>query len=318
MNLNQKIADCFSEIADLLELQDASVFRIRAYRRATAIVQNLPKDASKYSEAELKSIAGIGQDLSDKILEYAKTGRIKYLTEQRKKFSPGLLKILKIPSVGPKSAKLFHDKLKIKNIAELKKAARSGRLLELPGIKEKTMQNILEGIELLRKGGGKRQPIVLVEPIAKKIISQLKKIPGLKKIDIAGSLRRKKPTIGDIDILVVASHPKRVMESFTKMLDVEKILGKGETKSSILLDSGIQVDLRVVPAESWGAALMYFTGNKSHNIRLRKVAISKSWKLNEYGIFRKSDNRKLAGKTEQEMYRKLGLKYLRPEEREES
>ncbi len=316
MNFNQKLSRAFAEIADLLELQDANVFRIRAYRTAASVLQNLPKLADEISREKLEKISGIGKDLAAKILEFAESGKIEFLEKQRKKFPRGFLKILEIPTFGPKTAKLFFEKLGIKNIRDLKRAAKSGELARLRGIREKTVENILAGIELLAKNKIERRPISEVLPIARKIVRWLQNSGTVEQVKIAGSLRRKRATIGDVDLLGISKNPKRVMEVFVKFPDVRKILGRGKTKSSVLLTSGLQVDLRIVTAESFGAALLYFTGSKNHNIELRKIAIRKGWKLNEYGLFLISDGRKIAGKTEKEIYEKLGVKFLSPEKRE--
>jgi len=316
MNPNKEIAQAFSEIADLLELQNESVFRIRAYRAAASILTNLPKSVAKIPPEELQNISGIGEDLSAKIVEFIEKEKISFLEKQKRKFPKGFLQLLAIPGLGPKTAQLLQKKLAVKNLRDLKRAAKKGDLLKLPGVKEKTVANILEGIELIEQHKVERQPFSRVLPIARKIIQHLKKSKTVSRIEIAGSLRRKRPTIGDIDLLATARSPERAMEAFAKFADTAKILGRGKTKSSILLKNGLQVDLRIVPTGSFGAAWLYFTGNKNHNIELRKIAIKKGWKLSEYGLFRSSDNKKLAGKTEQEVYEKLGQKFPKPEKRE--
>ncbi len=316
MSLNKQIAQAFNEIADLLELQNESVFRIRAYRAAASILTNLPKSVKGIRNEDLQKIGGIGKDLSAKIVEFTEKGKIEFLEKQKRKFPKGFLQLLRIPTLGPKTTKLLHDKLGIENIRGLKKAARSGKLLQLEGVKEKTVENILSGIELIEKHKSERRLISEILPLAKKIIRDLKRTKVVSRIEIAGSLRRKRATIGDVDLLATARNLERTMEAFTKLKGVKKIIGKGKTKASILLENGLQVDLRIVDAESFGAAWLYFTGNKSHNIELRKIAIRNGWKLNEYGLFQVSDKKKIAGKTEKEIYEKLGMKFLKPEKRE--
>ncbi|MCF7846451.1 MAG: hypothetical protein K9L85_04425 [Candidatus Peribacteraceae bacterium] len=311
---NSDLAAAFREIADLLEFENANVFRIRAYRTAATIVENLPRPASEFSESELDALPGLGPDLVGKILEFCASGRIQFLEKRKRKFPRGFLEILKIPGLGPKTAQKFLKELGIKNLSELKRAANNGSLEKLPGVQAKTVANILDGIELLRGHKTERRPFGEAKKIAGKIIRQMRTASAVTKIETAGSLRRRRPTIGDIDLLATSKNPNRAMEIFTKLPDVQKILGRGETKSSVLLKNGMQVDLRIVPAKSFGAALLYFTGNKNHNIYLRKLAIKKGWKLNEYGLFEKSKN--LASQTEKSIYKKLGEKYLPPEKRE--
>jgi len=316
MNLNQELARAFNEIADLLELQDANTFRVRAYRAAAAVIQNLPRSVDKIPREKIEQISGIGKDLAAKISEFAENGRIEFLERERRKFPRGFLQLLAIPTLGPKTAKLFFEKLEIKNLRDLKRAAKSGALLALPGIKEKTVENILAGIELLAKNKIERRPISEVLPIARKILRWLKNSKTVERIEIAGSLRRKRATIGDVDLLGISKNPERAMEVFVKFPEVRKIIGRGKTKSSTLLENGLQVDLRIVSAGSFGAAWLYFTGSKNYNIELRKIAIRNGWKLNEYGLFRISDGRKIAGETEKEIYKKLGINFLPPEKRE--
>ena len=314
MNLNQKIAAQFHEIADLLELENANVFRIRAYRTGASILQNLPKSVAKISRADLPKISGIGVDLADKIVEFRETGKIKFLEKKKRGFPRGFLEILRIPGLGPKTARRLHTELNIRNVRELERAAKRGELETLEGIRAKTVANILDGISLIRGNKTERRPFGEAQKIARKIVGQIRRAKVIEKIEVAGSLRRKRPTIGDIDLLATAKNSQKAFELFTGLADVQKILGRGPTKSSVLLKNGMQVDLRIVPTKSLGAALLYFTGNKNHNIHLRKVAIKHGWKLNEYGLFEQSKN--LASQTEKAIYQKLGEKYLPPEKRE--
>lgn len=314
MNLNQKIAAAFREIADLLELENANVFRVAAYRAGAAVVENLPRPANEFSAAELDALPGLGTDLIAKILEFSKSGKIKFLETERKNFPKGFLEILKIPGLGPKTARKFYEKLGIKNLRELEKAAKNGALEKLPGVRAKTVANILDGIQLLRGHKTERRPFGEAHKIAEKIVRQLRRAQVVTRIEIAGSLRRRRPTIGDIDLLATAKNPAKAFAVFTELPEAQKILGRGTTKASLLLQNGMQVDLRIVPAKSFGAALLYFTGNKNHNIHLRKIAIKKGWKLNEYGLFENS--KMLASLTEKAIYQKLGEQYLSPEKRE--
>ena len=313
---NQEIAGIFNEIADLLEIKGENPFRIRAYRRAAQNLEGLTKDVAALSREELLEIPGIGHDLAEKIEEYIKTEKVKSLEDIKKEVPEGLAALLSVPSLGPKTAKLLYEKLKIKNVDELEKLAREHKLIGLPGIKEKTEENILRGIEMLKRGK-ERQPLGRVLPVAHEIIEHLEKATHIEKINIAGSLRRMKDTVKDIDILATSKNPHDVMKAFVHLPQVKEVLMHGLTKSSIVIKEGLQVDLRVVEDESYGAALAYFTGSKEHNIRLREMAVKKGLKINEYGIFREKDNKKLGGKDEEDIYRILGLQYVFPELRED-
>jgi len=313
---NQEIAAIFNEIADLLEIKGENPFRIRAYQRAAMNIEGHSKNMADLTRKELLEIPGIGKDLADKIEEYLKTGKIASYEELKKEVPAGLSELLAVPSLGPKTAKLLHEKLKIKNIAELEELAKKHKLAGLPGIKEKTEENILKGIGLLKRGKD-RQPLGRVLPIASDIVEYLRKNAPVKKISMAGSLRRMKETIRDIDILITSENPHDVMKAFVHLPDIKEVLMHGPTKSSIMTTEGIQVDLRVVEDESFGAALAYFTGSKEHNIRLREMALKKGLKLNEYGIFREKDNKKLGGKNEEDVYKILKLQYVPPEMRED-
>lgn len=314
---NQEIVRIFNDIADLLEIKGENPFRIRAYRRAALNIESLTKDVSEISKDELLKIPGIGQDLAGKIDEYVKTGRIQAYEDLKKDVPEGLSMLLSVPSLGPKTAKLLSEKLKIKNLEDLERFAREHKLSGLPGIKEKTEENIIKGIEMLKRGM-ERQPLGKVLPIANDILDQLKKKSPVNKITIAGSIRRWKDTIKDIDILATSRDPKAVMNAFVHLPNVKDVLMHGPTKSSVIIREGLQVDLRVVEEDSFGAAMAYFTGSKAHNIRLREMAVKSGLKINEYGIFREKDDKKLGGKEEEDIYRVLGLPFIPPELREDS
>ncbi len=313
---NKEIADIFNEIADILEIKGENPFRIRAYRRAGQHIEGLAKDIAGLSKEELLEIPGIGHDLAAKIEEYLKTGKVKSREDLRKEVPEGLAALLTVPGLGPKTAKLLYERLKIKNIDELEYLAREHKLGGLPGIKEKTEENILKGIGMVKRGK-ERQPLGRVLPIAYDIVERLRENTVVKKISVAGSIRRWKDTVRDIDILATSTTPKDVMKAFVHLPHIKEVLMHGPTKSSVVTDEGIQVDLRVVEEESFGAALAYFTGSKEHNIRLREMALKKGLKINEYGIFRESDNKKLGGKDEEDIYSILGLPYIQPELRED-
>ncbi len=313
---NQEIARIFNEIADLLEIKGENPFRIRAYRRAAQNIEGLPKSVEETPKEELLKVPGIGQDLAGKIEEYLKTGRMQAHEELKHEIPEGLLALLSVPSLGPKTSKLLYEKLKIKGIDDLERLASEHKLAGLPGIKEKTEENILKGIEMLKRGK-ERQPLGKVLPIANDILEHLKKKAPVDRIDLAGSLRRWKDTIKDIDILATSDNPKEVMKVFVHLPHVKDVLMHGPTKSTVIIHEDLQVDLRVVEKESYGAAMAYFTGSKEHNIRLREMAMKKGLKINEYGIFREKDNKKIGGEKEEDVYRILGLPYIPPELRED-
>jgi len=314
---NQKIARIFEEMADLLEIKGENPFRIRAYRKAALNIETLTEDVSTLiEEKRLNEIPGIGKDLAQKIEEIVKTGTLEQLEKLRKEIPSSLLELLSVPGLGPKTAKIIYDNLKIKSIEELEKVAKEHKLKGLPGIREKTEENILKGIEIL-KAGRERRRIDQAIAIAKSFINYLKNIKGVEKISEAGSVRRRKETIKDIDILVVSSNPAYVMERFISNPMVMEVISKGSTRSSIRTRDFMQVDLRVVEPQSFGSALAYFTGSKEHNIKLRDMAKGKGLKLNEYGIFNEITGEKLGGKEEEEIYRILGIQYIPPELRED-
>ncbi len=315
--LNQQIARIFGEMADILEIKGENVFRIRAYRRAAQNLDGLPRDVSQMTEEELLAVPGIGQDLAGKIRHYIETGKMEAYEELKKEVPEGLTLLLSVPGLGPKTAKLLHDKLKIKDIGDLERLAREHKLSGLPGIKQKTEENILRGVEMLKRGK-ERMPIGRVLPTANEILSQLREKAPVRKLALAGSLRRWKETIKDIDILATSEKPEKVMSAFVHLPMVKEVLMHGPTKSSVVISEGIQVDLRVVEEESFGAALAYFTGSKAHNIRLREMAVRDGLKLNEYGVFREKNDRLLGGEREEDVYRLLGLPFIPPELREDT
>ncbi|HEX8947855.1 MAG TPA: DNA polymerase/3'-5' exonuclease PolX [Dissulfurispiraceae bacterium] len=313
---NQELARIFNEIADRLEVKGENPFRIRAYRRAAMNLEGLPRSIEEVPEKELSAIPGIGRDLTDKITEYLHTGKIQSYEDLKGELPKELLTLLSVPSLGPKTAKLLYEKLHVKDLDELERLATEHKLAGLPNIKTKTEENILKGIAMLKRGR-ERQPLGRVFPIASDILGHLKRNAPVDRIDIAGSIRRWRDTIKDIDILAISGNPGKVMDVFVHMPDVKEILAQGPTKSSVIIHEGLQVDLRVVEKESYGAALTYFTGSKAHNIRLREIAIKKGLKVNEYGVFREKGNKRLGGEKEEDVYKLLGLPYIPPELRED-
>lgn len=313
---NVEIAKIFEEIADFLEILNENPFRIRAYRRAAKAMEALTEPVDRLPSEELLKLPGIGRDLAGKIREYLESGRITLHEELKNKIPRGLLHIMKIPGVGPKTAWFLYEKLGIKNIEELEEALIKGKLKGLPGFGTKTEENIKKGIIMFKKGR-ERTPLAKALPVAREIVHILEKIEGVKKVDIAGSIRRWKETVKDIDIVCATDRPEKVIEEFLKTPGIKKILAQGLTKVSVIHKSDIQIDLRIVNEKSYGSALAYFTGSKEHNIRIRELAKQKGLKINEYGVFKESDETFIAGEKEEDVYNVTGLPWIPPELRED-
>jgi DNA polymerase (family 10) len=315
---NQFVADILNEIADLLDIKGEIFFKTRAYRIAAQAIEVLEGDIETVvSEDRLTSISGIGEAIAKKITEIVETGRLEYLEELKKEIPEGLLGLLEIQSLGPKKVASLYRNLGITSIKKLRDACLQGELRNLDGFGVITELNILRGIALLEKTSG-RALLNVAFSDGNDYLEYLKNCDKIDAINIAGSLRRMKETIGDVDILASSNHPDDVMEYFIKYPDVDRVLLKGSTKTSVLLYDNLQVDLRVVKKESYGAALQYFTGSKEHNVAMRSLAIKKDFKLNEYGLFDKETETYIVGKTEEEIYNKLDLDYIEPELRENS
>ncbi len=315
---NLEIAKLFNEIADLLEIKDENVFKIRAYRRAAMNLESLTEEIEAVAaRGGLLEIAGIGKDLATKIQESLDTGRLEYLEGLRKEIPRGVVELMAIPGVGPKTAKLLFEKLHVDSVEKLEALGQEGKLLDLPGIKQKTVENILKGIQVVKKGR-ERMGLGRALPLAREIVQLLEKLPQVKKISMAGSLRRMRETAKDLDLLIASTKPAKVMEVFTSLPQVAEVLLQGDTKATICHREGVQVDLRVVGPECFGAALQYFTGSKAHNIRVRELASRKGLKVSEYGVFKEATGRRIAGATEEEVYKAIGLPYIPPELREDA
>ncbi|HDN95680.1 MAG TPA: DNA polymerase/3'-5' exonuclease PolX [Thermoplasmatales archaeon] len=309
---NQEIAKILYEIADLLEIEGVE-FKPRAYRRAAQNIESLSVDIEElYKKGQLDKIPGVGKSIAEKIKEYLETGKVRKLEELRKKIPVDIESLSAVEGLGPRMIKTLYEKLGVKNLDDLERVCKERRLRRLKGFGEKLERKILENIQLVKQRQQQRFLLGFVLPEANAIVEELK--PYVKKISLAGSIRRRKETIGDVDILAVADEPEYVMDLFTGMKRVEKVLAKGKTKSSVRLYGGIQVDLRIVEEESFGSALQYFTGSKEHNIEVRKIAIKHGYKLNEYGLFK--GEKKIAGKDEEEVYKALGMQWIPPELRE--
>lgn len=312
---NQELADIFDHIASILDIQGENPFKVRAYKRAVQVLENLTVQLSTPEDLDnLGKLPGIGDAISKKIKELLETGKLKYYEELKKSEYAPLVEFLKIPGIGPKHARLIYDNLKIKTVAQLEKAAKKGKLKGLFGLGEKTEENILKGLTQVRKYK-ERFPLAFIFPRAQAMLEELKKNSNIKKITLAGSLRRMRDTIADVDILAATNKPKSVADIFTKLPQVASVLAKGETKSSIVTKDGFQSDLRTVKPDEFGAAQHYFTGSKAHNIRIRSLGVKKKLKVNEYGVFK--GKKRIAGKTEEEVFKSVGLPFIPPEIRED-
>ncbi|MDD3725826.1 MAG: DNA polymerase/3'-5' exonuclease PolX [Candidatus Ratteibacteria bacterium] len=310
MGKNTEIADIFERIADALEFKGEMVFKVSAYRKAARMLREYSGDISSIHPSEIE---GIGKGMAEKIEEYLKTGRIKKYEEVIADIPEGLLELLNIPNMGPKTLHLLHKELGVNNLKDLERVLEEGKVAALPGMGEKKEENIKKGV-LLYKAGRSRIPLATALKVVREVISPLSDIS--EEISPAGSLRRMKETIGDIDILAAGEKTQEIVDIFTRQSYVREVIAKGDTKASIrTIYNNLQVDLRVVEKDCWGAALLYFTGSKAHNIKLRGIAKDRGLKINEYGVFR--GTKRIAGKTEDDVYRTLGIKFIPPELRED-
>ncbi|MGE5190161.1 MAG: DNA polymerase/3'-5' exonuclease PolX [Gemmatimonadota bacterium] len=314
---NAQIAQAFNEIADLLELKGENPFRIRAYRRAALNVEGMSQDLAALSDAELAALPGIGKDLAGKIRQHVATGRIDLREELKREIPAGLLEILRVPGIGPKTARMLFEKRRIGSLGDLEALAREGKLAGLPGIQEKTEENIRKGIALLKRIA-ERQPLGKVLPLAREIVDRLRKEVPSGTFELAGSIRRCRDTIGDVDVLGTGNDPEAIVSAFVRLPVAHEVVERGPTKCSVRTAEGVQVDLRVVERDSFGAALQYFTGSKAHNIKLREMASRRGLKINEYGVFREKDARRIAGAEEEDVYAAMGLPFIPPELREDA
>jgi DNA polymerase (family 10) len=312
---NRDVARLFTRYAMLLEIEDANPFRVRAYRNAARIVEELPKnvgDMIRQGE-DLSRLSGIGKDLAAKIREIVETGRLAKFEEARKRTPGELVDLTALPGLGAKRVRILHDELRINTLGDLEKAARAGKVRQLAGFGPRTEKRILKAIEQ-KLGTERRVKWSEAEEVARPLIRYLRAIDGVSRTVVAGSFRRCRETVGDLDILVTCAGPSNVMASFVSYEEVDEIISKGRTRATVRLRDGLQVDLRVVPEKSYGAALLYFTGSKAHNIALRKLAVKRGLKLNEYGVFKGREY--VAGRTEKAVYRQVKLPYIEPELRE--
>src|ERR1043166_7693723 len=315
---NAEIARLLSDVADLLGISAGNPFKVRAYRNAARTVADHPDPIAELvqgGEFDLTELPGIGGGIAKEITALVETGTLPQRQQLVATIPPGLLDLLRIPGLGPKRVKLFHDELKVNSVADLKAALEAGKIAKLPGFGPKLLEKIREGVAAAASGEGHKR-IVLheAEQYARAIVDYLKAGGGIDEIDVAGSFRRRKETIGDLDIVVTSSKPAAVIERFGKFGDVTHVAAQGDTRATVRLSGGLQVDLRVVEPSCFGAAMQYFTGSQAHNIELRKIAQAKNLKLNEYGVFRGS--KCISGQTERDVYAALGLDWIPPELRE--
>ena len=313
---NANIAAIFNEIADLLEIEEANPFRIRAYRNAARILSEWGDDVRNLLARgeDLTRLPGIGDDLAGKIREIVETGHCKALEKLRGELPAAVSELLHVPGLGPKRVRALWHELDVQTTEQLAEAAQEGRIRALPGFGAKTEANILQSVQA-HLSKQRRFPLAVARQSAQPLLKWLAQASGVDRIEVAGSTRRRRDTIGDLDILVVSPGKSDVITRFSRYPGVAKVLAQGPQRASVLLDTGLQVDLRVVPPASYGAALCYFTGSKAHNIALRRIAQAKGLKLNEYGVFRGREQ--IAGDSEESVYCALGLAWIPPERRED-
>lgn len=314
----------FYEVADLLEMKDVE-WKPRAYRRAARSIESLSEPIEDvYKRGELQEIDGVGEAIAGKVQEFLETGELEYYEELKQELPVDIEALSSVEGVGPKTARKLYNELGVKTLEQLEEAAENGEIAELEGFGEKTQENILKHVETAKKGE-KRMLLGKAFPIAENIRGKLREMNSFGKVEVVGSFRRRRPTVGDIDILASTESREEAMEEFTGMDDVKEVLSQGETKSSVIVAGGLRIDLRLVDKSSWGSALQYFTGSKDHNIALRNLALEKGWKLNEYGLFDTDNGKegqkageKVAGEKEEEVYKNLDLEFIAPELREDT
>ena len=314
---NVELARCFRDLAAYLEMEGVA-FKPRAYEKAAGAIESHDRPLEAIYRAggakALCEIPGIGRSMAEKLEELITTGRCTLREEYHRRIPVDLAGLMSLEGIGPKAVKVLYERLGVRTLRDLEQAARAGKIRPLPHFGERSEQKILKGLSFAETSGH-RVLLAVVRPLVASLVATLGRVPGVERVVVAGSMRRGRETVGDADVLAIARRPEPVIAAFATLPQVARVLGRGDTKCSVKIGDGLQVDLRVVPAESFGAALLYFTGSKSHNVTLRQLAIRKGLKLNEYGLFRGS--RRLAGRTEAEIYERLGLAYIPPELRED-
>jgi DNA polymerase (family 10) len=313
---NQQLADIFRKIADLLEIKGENIYKILAYRKASDSLNNLGQDVNEIQkQGKLTEVDGVGKAIAEKIDELLTTGHLGFLDKLEAEVPPSLAELLQVPDLGPKKVALFWKQLGVTKLSELESAARAGKLRTLPGMGEKSEAKIIAGIEALGRRTD-RIPLGRAWPFAEELVDYLRKAPGVKEVELGGSLRRMRATVGDIDILAAAKDSSAVMDSFVKRKDVVRVLGKGGTKASVEFTQGLRAQLWVHPPEHWGTALVYATGSKDHNVRLREYALKKGYSLSEHSLTRE-DGSEVTCEREEQVYQALGLPWIPPELRED-
>ncbi len=311
---NSLVASTLKELADFTELEDEQPYRSRAYRRAAETIESLPEPIEQVANKnELRNLPGVGENIERKIEEILRTGKLETLEKMKSRIPVDVISLNRVEGIGPKTIKLLYKKLGVKNLDDLESAVRSGKLRGVKGLGIKSEQTLLDRVENARRTVNRILLAQAVE-LSERISTYLREIPHVKRFEIAGSSRRKRETIGDLDVLIETRDPVTAIDFFTKQDEVKEVLAAGETKASVRLQNNFQVDARVIPEKSFGAALLYFTGSKAHNVELRTLAIKKGLRLNEYGLYR--DKQAVAGETEEEIYDALGMVYIEPELRE--
>ena len=313
---NQQLANIFRTIADLLEIRGENIYKILAYRKAADSLSNLGQDVNEiWKQGKLTDVDGVGKAIAEKIDELLSTGHLGFLERLEAEVPPSLAELLQVPDLGPKKVALFWKQLGITSLKELENAARAGKLRSLPGMGDKSEAKIIAGIEALSRRSN-RIPIGRAWPFAQELLAYLRSVEGVRAVELGGSLRRMRATVGDIDILAAARDSRAIMDAFVNRKDVARVLGKGETKSSVEFTHGLQAQLWVHPAEHWGTALVYATGSKDHNVRLREYALKRGYSLSEHALQRK-DGSEVTCEREEDVYKTLGLPFIPPELRED-
>ena len=315
---NEEVEELFYEWSDLLLISGGDPFRARSYEKAARAVGAYPKDVATLDEKGLQAIPQVGKNMAHRIREYVDTGTMRELEDLRELVPPGVRDLTRIPGLGPKKAILVHEETGVSTIEELTDALKAGKLRAIKGLGAKTEENLLRGIEQMQQTGGERTRLDVALALAEELVAGLQECPAVEQVSIAGSLRRTCETIGDIDILAASDDVETVMKAFDALEPVGRTIARGDTKMSVITEKGLQVDLRVVPYDAWGAAMIYFTGSKAHNIKIREMAVKKDWKLSEYGLFTIKTDRRIACRSEETVYSKLGLPWIPPQLREDA
>ncbi|HEX4813628.1 MAG TPA: DNA polymerase/3'-5' exonuclease PolX [Nonomuraea sp.] len=314
---NDDVADVLEEYADLLAITGHEDFKIRVYQKAARSIGAYPDDVAGYDAGALRRIPNVGESIAAKVAEYLRSGTIRQLEELRGRIPAGVRALTRIPALGPKRAMVLHERLGVDSPESLESAIGAGALHGLPGFGAKTEENLLHGIALLRDAGA-RVHLGVAMPLAEDIVAALEAVHGCRRCGYAGSLRRMKDTIGDVDVLATSNRPRALMAAFVALPQVTEVIVRGDKKTSVRTAQGLQVDLRVVPPDAWGAAVQYFTGSKAHNIRTREIAQHRKLKLSEYGLFDARTDEKIVSRTEEEVYERLGLPWIPPTLREDT